>query len=399
MANQIDAHCRSITHACGGLLPGTLRERWDQGYVGSARYAISKAAGVDAAAAIQPYSNIGRRISKEQFSMGRDVREIEGVERVEMCVRRGVRHLDATDVLLLVFWALLAVLAAALHDRIRYWGLVVAANVAAGVLVYGLARLPAAVRWLHDWATFALVLFTYKQVYYLIGPVHQGKDYDRLLIGLDLALLGVNPTEWLVRLASPGLTELLQIAYSLFYAIFVVVGVELYLKERKVGFDRFRFTVAYGFLMSYAGYFLLPAVGPRFTLHDFASINAELPGVIATPALRAFVNFFESIPAGASSAVAFASAQRDVFPSGHTMMTIVAVALAYRNRLKLRRWMLVLGILLVFATVYLRYHYVVDLIAGGLLALVCLSTSGKLLRLLDRTREAPPRGPRLTGGV
>lgn len=317
------------------------------------------------------------------------VREAKGGEDLAMRDGRTIGRLDSTDLLLVIFWGFLVLLAAALHDRVPQWWIIVAANVAAGALVYVLARLSTAVRWLHDWAAFVLVLFTYKQVYYLIGPVHRGRDYDQLLMELDRALLGVNPTEWLARLASPGLTELLQIAYSLFYAIFIVIGIELYRREGRIGFDRFRFTIVYGFLLSYAGYFLLPATGPRFTLHDFASIDAELPGVAVTSALRAFVNFFESIPAGASSGIALVSAQRDVFPSGHTMMTIVAVALAYREGLTVRKGMLVLGLLLVFATVYLRYHYVVDLIAGGVLALFCLMTSRKLLRLLDRITRAP----------
>jgi membrane-associated phospholipid phosphatase len=82
-----------------------------------------------------------------------------------------------------------------------------------------------------------------------------------------------------------------------------------------------------------------------------------------------------------SNSAALAAAQRDVFPSGHTMLTIISVVLAYRYRLRVRGFLLVLGILLVIGTVYLRYHYVVDLLAGVILAVLCLLTATRIYSL------------------
>lgn len=76
--------------------------------------------------------------------------------------------------------------------------------------------------------------------------------------------------------------------------------------------------------------------------------------------------------------VAHAAAQRDVFPSGHTMMTLVVIILAYRYRLKVRHTVFVAGLMLIFATVYQRYHYVVDVLAGAALALLCIATANGL---------------------
>jgi membrane-associated phospholipid phosphatase len=290
--------------------------------------------------------------------------------------------LHSTDRLLIAFWCFLALVSLAFHSRIQLWWGIIASDIVAFAIVWVLARADQnigsrALRWIHDWAAFPLVVFTYKQIYYMIRPIHLGKDYDRLLIALDRALFHVNPTEWLARFSTPSLTEILQIAYSLFYVLFVAIGFELYRDRDLSRFRFFRFTIAYGFLISYIGYFFLPAVGPRFTLHDFSKTNAELPGLLFTPALRLFVNFFESIPAGVSNSVTLACAQRDVFPSGHTMMAIIVMVVACRYRLKVRGAVFLVGILLIFATVYLRYHYVVDIAAGSLLALICLLTAGK----------------------
>jgi membrane-associated phospholipid phosphatase len=308
-------------------------------------------------------------------------------ETVSRKTRRLVSPLHSTDRLLLLFWGLLSCVSLLMHSRIPGWRGLIAANFAVSVLVIALAWASEktgsrVLRCIHDWAAFLLVIFTYKQIYYMIRPLHQGRDYDPLLIALDRRLFGVNPTEWLARLSTPVVTEVLQIAYSLFYVIFLAVGFELYRKDH-TRFSRFSFTIVYGFLLSYIGYFFLPAVGPRFTLHDFSRMNNDLPGLLLTPWLRWFVNVWESIPADASNSAALASAQRDVFPSGHTMMTLVSIVLAYRYRLKLRAYVLVSGVLLIAATVYLRYHYAIDLLAGAVLAILCLLTAGKLYGLLD----------------
>jgi len=294
--------------------------------------------------------------------------------------------LHSTDRLLIASWCVLSLVSLTLHARIPAWRALVAANIAAvivTVLLAGAAHITNSkvIRWAHEWAALPMVVFTYKQIYFIAGPIYHGKDFDQLLIAVDRALFRVNPTQWLAAFSNPFLTEALQIAYSLFYVFFAAVGLELYLKQDLFQFRYFRFTAVHGFLISYIGYLFLPAVGPRFTLHDFSRTGAELPGLLLTHFLQWFVNFWESIPSGASNAAALARAQRDVFPSGHTMMTLIAAILAYRYRLRIRHYVGVLGAMLIFATVYLRYHYVVDVLAGALLVIPCLLTTGKVRAL------------------
>jgi membrane-associated phospholipid phosphatase len=309
-------------------------------------------------------------------------------------IRKWIKHLHSTDKLMIAFWGIPAALSVILHSKIPLWPYILLANLIAILLVWALAYLANTKRsniwrWIHDWAAFPLVVFTFKQLHFIIAPVHQGKDYDRLLISIDQWLCGVNPTEWLARFSNPFLTEALQISYSLFYVFFVVIGLELYLQKDRSRFGYFRFTIVYGFFISYLSYFLFPAVGPRFTLYDFSKINSELPGLFFTPFLRWFVNIFESIHSGMSNSIALASAQRDVFPSGHTMMTLAAIALAWKYRLRVRHYILAVGIMLIFATVYLRYHYLIDVVAGAILAIPCLLTSGRMERLLQSSSSPP----------
>jgi len=191
---------------------------------------------------------------------------------------------------------------------------------------------------------------------------------------MDRLISRTDPTAWLGRFTNPYVTEILQISYALFFVNFIVIGCSLYRRTDRAPFHQFAFVCAYGFFLSYLGYFILPAVGPRFTLHDFGMLEKDLPGIWLTPYLRWIMNLGDSIPRGAPALVAAAATHRDAFPSGHTMMTLVAVFMSYGYRISLRHYCAVSGALLIIGSVYLRYHYVIDLAAGALLAWICLAT-------------------------
>ena len=166
----------------------------------------------------------------------------------------------------------------------------------------------------------------------------------------------------------------MQIVYSSFYFLLILLGANLIFEKKIIQLNYTTFIIVYGFFLSYIGYFLFPAIGPRFTIHNFEDINLELPGIWLTNFLREFVNSGESIPAGTLNPSAVV--QRDAFPSGHTQMTLLTIYLALKYKIKTRYFLTIAGTLLIFATVYLRYHYVVDLI-GGLIFMIFTLWSGK----------------------
>ena len=60
------------------------------------------------------------------------------------------------------------------------------------------------------------------------------------------------------------------------------------------------------------------------------------------------------------------------------MMMVIMMVFVCKEKLRCRNFILVSGVLLIIATVYLRYHYVVDLMAGILLAIFCIYTADGL---------------------
>ncbi len=298
------------------------------------------------------------------------------------------RILHAADVPTLAFAAALAAVAALGAGRIPQWRHVLAVCAAIGTGLFALAWLRARLDWrvlrfAHDWSLAPLVYLLYRELAFVVGPIWNGRLFDAWLIRADRWLFGADPTLWIMRWASPPLTETLQIAYTAFYVLLLVVGAELYRKADRRRFHDWVFFCAFGFYLSYACYFALPAIGPRFTLHDYRDLDRALPGLWLTPALRAFVNGGGMVPSGATNAAAAAQALRDAFPSGHTMMTLGAIAWAWRDRLRSRWIVSAIGGLLIVATLYLQYHYVVDLVAGAALAAVALRFSPAVSRMVN----------------
>ena len=226
----------------------------------------------------------------------------------------------------------------------------------------------------YDWYLIPTILFIYTQASSIAHPIH-GKDFDALLIGIDRYLFGTDPTAWAYRFAHPLITEILQIAYSSYYLFFIFLFYELYRKKMMREFEAGSFLVVYGFYLSYIGYLLVPAIGPRFTLHDFNAINKELPGLFLTPYLREIINSGGGVIPGSDPSI---FVHRDAFPSGHTQMTLTAMYVAFINKTTIRWGLMVVGSLLIISTIYMRYHYGIDVIAGILFFFFTVWSGNKL---------------------
>ncbi len=283
------------------------------------------------------------------------------------------------DKLNIIGMSLISVVALIFHSRVEHFVSIIVTNlfVSFGILV--LANLDSRksngiLRFLSDWYTMPLIFLTFKEMYLMVHPINP-HDLDYILIRLDRVIFGTDPTAILDRIATPGLTEFLQICYSSFYVLWFILGIDLLKQHNEEGFLFFLFVLMYGFYTSYVGYLLVPAIGPRFTLYNFAKLDQQLPGLYLTPILREIINSGESITNVAKAAML---AQRDCFPSGHTEMTLITIATAIRYRAKSAMIIIPLGVGLIFATVYMRYHYGIDVIAGALLGTMVLA-SGKWL--------------------
>jgi membrane-associated phospholipid phosphatase len=224
-------------------------------------------------------------------------------------------------------------------------------------------------QFIHGWYPVALIPATYKELSYLIPLIHP-HDFDVELAAIDHRLFGIPPTVWMERFTWPPVTEVLQIIYATYYFLPVILGAVLW---RKGWFEQFKFwvfIVALGFYVSYLGYIAIPATGPRFLPSIKAAQSFPLAGVWLFQSLRESLDRAEGIT-------------RDCFPSGHTELTLLVLYYARRFHRPTFWWMLPIGTALILSTVYLRYHYVVDVIAGAAAAILVILIAKPLYRLLN----------------
>ncbi|KAF0180536.1 MAG: PAP2 superfamily protein [Nitrospirae bacterium] len=181
------------------------------------------------------------------------------------------------------------------------------------------------------------------------------QDIDHLLIRLDYQLFGFHPTVSLEAIMHPLLSDILQIAYTTYYFLPIAMGVSLWRQGNHDAFHFFVFMILLCFYLTYIGYLLFPALGPRYAMAHLQT--ADLPGSIVTHSIQSALNWLEGV-------------KRDAFPSGHTGIALTALLLAWRFDQRLFRIFAVPVLLLVAATVYCRYHYVVDVFGGIALVVV-----------------------------
>lgn len=178
---------------------------------------------------------------------------------------------------------------------------------------------------------------------------------DAWLLGLDRQWLGETPAIRFASLANPVLTELISLCYFLFYPAMLGYQVAWLLSaphQARRFFAGLYLIYAVGFL----GYTLAPATGPW--VHLASSFQPLQGGPITWLTDRI-------VRAGCNGV--------DVFPSLHSAVTVYFIgfdALAGRHRRFLAGLAPTLG--LCIATVYLRYHYAVDALAGIILAAAAL---------------------------
>ena len=208
------------------------------------------------------------------------------------------------------------------------------------------------VRWLRIYNPLIIIPTNFHELHYLVHNVNP-VDFDDLLINIDYAIFGVHPTIWLEQFAHPAIIEYLQIVYATFYFLPLILVLILSKRKDPDNVNFFIYIIVLGFYLSYITYFLVPAIGPRFTL-DHLQTN-PVTGLWLTKPIIDTLNFLEDI-------------QRDAFPSGHTEMTILTMIYAWRFSKKYFWILSVIGSSMIISTVFLRYHYVIDVVAGALLA-------------------------------
>jgi membrane-associated phospholipid phosphatase len=260
--------------------------------------------------------------------------------------------------------------------------------------VFGIRNL---VRYTNNLPVRILFVLYILPLFFLLYPVAIGiskslhiGEYDEVLIQIDKFIFGgIDPTRWLFTHINlfPIVVELLEYSYFLHYLYALILGTELFLRKDNSEFQEYRIAMVYVALMSFALNMIIPAIGPRFTLHEFADLQKELPGLWLVDWIRSKINTGEGISQQMTSSIATLHVFRDAFPSGHTMFTVATLIYAFRTKARVRWFLLPLGLSLIASTILLRYHYVIDVIAGVAFAIIAVQSTPAVMRFAARIEK------------
>ncbi len=201
---------------------------------------------------------------------------------------------------------------------------------------------------------------------------------DPVFHRLDERIFGFAPGfRFMAAFPFPMVSELFYAAYFSFYLMIVGVGLALFLRSR-AEFQHYISVVSFVFYVCYLTYVFLPVVGPRIYYPDLVgfvlppdAIPADVPefpaAVRAGPFFQIMALIYRHFEAPGAA-----------FPSSHVAVALVTVYFSFRYLRRIRWLHLAAAILLCFATVYCRYHYAVDVVAGALVAAALLPTGNWL---------------------
>jgi len=274
------------------------------------------------------------------------------------------RTLWPVDRLLLATLAALAAATATFHP---HPGPLLLVHSALALFLWASARLGPRSRAgdaLHAFAPLVVIIGVFETVGFVVGAANSAR-WDTVLAAVDARLFGALVPAWRGALGRPAwLSDVLSAFYVSYYPVPAAMGVALFVRGRREDFDRFVFALQLTLIVSYLGYFFFPTSGPRVPPE---AAQAMLGGGTVSAAVRQFLHSSELNTL-------------DAFPSGHTAVSLVFLAYGWRM---LPRWRAPLAVVvagIIFSTVYLSHHYVIDLVAGALLAAAVLAAMPRVHR-------------------
>lgn len=175
---------------------------------------------------------------------------------------------------------------------------------------------------------------------------------DPLLIHWDELIFGFQPAlEFSKAFPSALFSELVFMGYFSYYLMPLII-IFLLFKKASEQLREFGFILITSFLIYYLFFIIVPAVGPQFHF-DYPENHIEAQGIFGR--IIKLIQENGEVPTAA-------------FPSSHVGMALIMMIWLTKHLKKYLKYFIPFVILLILATVYIKAHYVVDVIAGILTA-------------------------------
>jgi membrane-associated phospholipid phosphatase len=207
-------------------------------------------------------------------------------------------------------------------------------------------------RLIRDWHPLMLFPLLYKEVELLAAVIGDWR-LSAVIPAWESALFAGQPSLYLSeRLAFVPLSEYLHFCYLSYVVVIPSVTAYWYVSGRRTAFGELLLMLSAAMLGSYLFFILLPVDSPYYVSQR---LGPPLSG-----------HFFFDLVHQVS---ARGGARGGAFPSAHVSGALVVILVAWRHQRRLAYLLVPISGGLLIATVYGRFHYVLDTIAGGGLAI------------------------------
>ena len=206
---------------------------------------------------------------------------------------------------------------------------------------------------IRDWFPFLVILLMYYSLWGDATHLLVKHDCDTALTALDQRLFGFQASVAIQRFITPKRTAWMEFAYFYHVLNIPLVGCFVYLWRPRARFREMMTGLMVVTFLGLIGYVLVPAIGPLYSMHQVYTVPLSQPIAIFNQQM-AFMDL--------------ARIHRDVFPSMHVAISFLVWLYAWRNSRALFWALSPLVLSLWVSTIYLRYHYLIDVVAGLLLA-------------------------------
>ena len=187
--------------------------------------------------------------------------------------------------------------------------------------------------------------FFYTETSYMKNIIFE-KNFDALFCDIESGLWGCQPSiEFEKTMPHAWFNELMNLFYFSYYLITIVVCFIIYFKNREHSFKSV-FVVIFSFYLYYIIFAIFPVAGPQFHLG-----NSEAEPHYFFGKIMHYILMNVEEPTGA-------------FPSSHVGIALILSYQAFLHQKKLFYFSLPFVIGICFATVYLRAHYLVDVVTA-----------------------------------
>lgn len=213
-------------------------------------------------------------------------------------------------------------------------------------------------KFLHLFYPLTLLGYIYGETA-LLNHIFFTANLDPLFINLDNKIFGFQPAlEFSKAFPQVWFSELMNFGYFSYYFMTIGVSVIIFFTHRPFA-EKAVFVIVTSFLIYYLFFIIFPVVGPQYY---FESPFSEVP----------VTGFFGKAVKAVQEAGEYPTG---AFPSSHVGMALIFLYLSTKTS-RLLFWVLLpFVILILFATVYIKAHYAVDIIGGILSAPVILILS------------------------